>query len=439
MGADTGAIFQNGSEETGRYLIFFHPDSLAETAKSVKNLAGLNMIEDHREASFITASGGWSEKDTAVIPAIGVAICSASPDQMNKLNYGVGNPIRFIRKEFIFSIATLIDPIKVSEDYLRGYRDGTNHLIGNLLSNIQGGQDDIDMIAMADSFRDTDLATWGLQATGIMQTTLTGQNVKVAILDTGIDFNHPDFRGRIITSKCFIDGINDAHDDNGHGTHCAGTLCGPKTPSQGRRFGIASSVDLYIGKVMDSTGEGKEGDILKGIGWAIENKCRIISLSLGKAVNAGEVSEDEYEQVGNFALAQNCLIIAAAGNGSERPNSIQPVTMPANATKILAVGAVDRRMGIYVRSNGGVNPNGGGVDIAGPGVEIYSSKLAPLEFGNETGTSMATPHVAGIAALLMEQDNTASAEQIWTRLTQTARRLSLPSRDAGAGLVQITT
>jgi subtilisin family serine protease len=195
---------------------------------------------------------------------------------------------------------------------------------------------------------------------------------------------------------------------------------------------------------MKADGKGNEMNILHGIDWALQNKCRIISLSLGKAVAKGQAADSQYEEIGRIALEKNCLIVAAAGNDSNRNNNdIEPVSIPANSSKILAVGAIDRKMAIYDASNGGINAGGGGVDIAAPGVEVYSSKISSKKspannYGTETGTSMATPHVAGIAALLMQHDPSATAEQIWTRLTQSAKRLTLPSRDVGSGLVNIS-
>lgn len=422
-------------ETSGRYLIFFEPGTIAETAKEVENRVGIKMMQDSEEAAFVTSSAGWNNSDTIVLPTLGVAICQASPGQFNHLKYGSGSIIQDVRQELIFSVAQdARHSITIGEDYLRGYQDGVTDTISRLMG--ASIETDAFSIQAGTSFFDTDEFTWGLQATGISQTQLTGRGVKVAVLDTGLDLTHPDFIARIIQGQSFVTGINTAQDDHGHGTHCAGTLCGPGQPSQGRRYGVAPEVDLFVGKVMKENGKGGEADILHGIEWAILMGCRIISLSLSKAVGRGELPLEKYEQIGRVALQKNCLLIAAAGNNSDRPGDIAPVTIPANSSSIMAVGAVNRKMTLYPNSNGGLNPKGGGIDLVGPGVEVYSSKLGG-RWGPESGTSMATPHVAGIAALMMQADPAATAEQIWTRLTQSARRLSLPSIDVGSGLVQL--
>ena len=129
------------------------------------------------------------------------------------------------------------------------------------------------------------------------------------------------------------------------------------------------------------------------------------------------------------------MIIAAAGNESNRPGLIAAVDRPANCPSILAVAALDNRLQVAFFSNGGINPNGGGVDIATPGVRVLSSVPMPTRTGFKSGTSMATPHVAGIAALWAEARNL-SGGALASALTASARRLTLPSRDVGAGLVQ---
>jgi subtilisin family serine protease len=130
------------------------------------------------------------------------------------------------------------------------------------------------------------------------------------------------------------------------------------------------------------------------------------------------------------------LIVAAAGNESQRPTYIAPVGHPANCPSILAVAAIDARFLVAFFSCAGINPQGGQVDIAGPGVQIRSSWPRPRLYNTISGTSMATPHVAGIAALYAEASRNARGRALWAALIQNARRLALPSRDVGAGLVQ---
>lgn len=431
------ASTEPGGEETGRYLIFFHPEALAETASLAKNAAGIEMHATSEEAEFATSSEGWREGGTVVVPSLGVAVSETPPEQINRLETGGRSPIRYVRKEYVFRIASddqETNLLGVSADYLLGYQAGVNAMVADLLR--RAPEDTGVGIQDVTSFRDSLIFTWGLQATGVDQSQFTGGGVRVAILDTGFDMQHPDFKDRGVVSQSFIAGVATAQDDNGHGTHCLGTLGGPKVPAEGPRYGIASDAQLFVGKVMKANGKGNEGDILHGIGWAIQNDCRIVSLSLGKAVARGEAPDKMYEEIGGMALDKNCLLIAAAGNDSNRPGFIAPVNMPANSKTVMAVGAIDRRIGLFSLSNGGINPDGGGIDLVGPGVEVRSSKRLPILYGTDSGTSMATPHVSGIAALMMQADPAATAEQIWTRLTQTAKRLDLLNTDVGNGLVQ---
>jgi subtilisin len=167
------------------------------------------------------------------------------------------------------------------------------------------------------------------------------------------------------------------------------------------------------------------------------NGCRIVSMSLGAAVQPGQPFSQIFEQVARRALARNTLIVAAAGNDSDRRNGvIRPVSHPANCPSILAVAAVDVNLAVAPFSNRGINPMGGQVDIAGPGVNVYSTWPMPTRYRRLSGTSMATPHVAGIAALFVEASPRATAGDIWRQLGQAAHRLPLPSADVGAGLVQ---
>ena len=159
-------------------------------------------------------------------------------------------------------------------------------------------------------------------------------------------------------------------------------------------------------------------------------------MSLGSPTKVGDTYSQIYETVAQRALRRGTLIIAAAGNESDRASdSINPVGRPANSPSIMAVAALDSQLGIANFSNRGLNPEGGQVDIAAPGVEVYSSWPMPTQYRTISGTSMATPHVAGIAALHAEATGL-KGQELWNHLTQTGRRLSLPSEDVGAGIVQ---
>lgn len=277
--------------------------------------------------------------------------------------------------------------------------------------------------------------TWGLQATGVPASAFTGKGVKVAVLDTGFDLKHPDFPSRSVTAVSFVSGYK-AQDGHGHGTHCIGTACGPQSPYHPPRYGVACGSAILAGKVLDDNGGGADGGILAGINWAITQGARVVSMSLGAEVTVDDPYSEVFEAVGQRALAAGTLIVAAAGNESDRRvGAFAPVGHPANCPSILSVGALDSKMQLGYFSNRGLVPKGGQVDIAGPGVNVLSAFPMPERSARLSGTSMATPHVAGLAALWAEAHPNATATEIWTLLTQHARRLPLLATDVGAGLV----
>lgn len=286
-----------------------------------------------------------------------------------------------------------------------------------------------------DSFTDTGQFTWGLQAVGADLSSYTGKGINLAVLDTGFDANHPDFAGRNVTTKSLVDG-EDAADSHGHGTHCIGTSCGPRTPEQGPGYGVANEANIFAGKVLGADGSGSDSNILAGINWALENKCQVISMSLGADV---KTVHPPYVTAGRRALELGSLIVAAAGNNAQR-SAGNPgfVGAPANSPYIMAVAAVDSKLAVADFSAQAISTEGGEVDIAGPGVDVYSSWPGSRRYNTISGTSMATPHVAGLAALLAESTGL-RAQELWDKLVQETRSLSLPATDVGAGLAQAPT
>jgi len=314
-----------------------------------------------------------------------------------------------------------------AREYVKGYRDGVNELAERLL---RGDTDRGMQVARRLDERTT---TWGLEVTNVAASTLTGVGIKIAVLDTGFDHTHQDFAGRLVTKKLFA--TNSVPDDvHGHGTHCIGTACGPQRPTTGPRYGIAYEAEIYAGKVLGDDGFGTDRSIIAGMDWALEEGCHIISMSLGAETMIGDQPGDDYEQIGQVCLDAGTIVVAAAGNESARPGRINPVGSPANASTILAVAAVDLQRRVAEFSCGAMNSSQE-VDIAGPGVDILST-LPGNKYDRWDGTSMATPHVAGIAALIAESDAKYRGWALWARLLQTAERLKSPARDVGSGLVQ---
>lgn len=285
------------------------------------------------------------------------------------------------------------------------------------------------------ALKDTAAATWGIQAIDVMNNNATGKGVKLAVLDTGFDFTHPDFTGRTLHRRSFVE-TRQANDKEGHGSHCAGIAGGGRKNQDGARYGVAYGARLYIGKILDDAGEGTDGQALAGIEWALEKGVQVISMSFGAPVEEGQAYSAVFEQVARIAMANQCLLIAATGNESDHSEGdISPVNHPANCPSVMAVGALTPTLEVADYSCAGTGGPGGQVDIAAPGDQILSIKPGG-GYRRESGTSMATAYVAGVATLLWEQYPQASAGDIWAKLLQQARRLALPASEVGGGLVR---
>jgi subtilisin len=419
-------------QPTGRQLIFFKPQSDLATVKQLfqKNV-GIEAVDSLRFGGNVEAIGSALTQGQAVyIDRFKVAAVEPTRVGANLAALQAEDNVVQIRSEFYMfaigelqqrSAAWVQEGLKILAEGVTGGLDSARALATDI--GLSGAP-----------FADTNEFTWGLAAVGAHRSTFSGHGIRVAVLDTGLDLSHPDFARRVIETKSFV--ASETIDDmQGHGTHTAGTIAGPKVSHSGRRYGVAPSVEFYVGKVLNNKGSGREADILEGINWAIENKCVAISMSLGRAVAAGERPDPLYEEVGAAALREGSLIIAAAGNESSRDfGYIAPVGAPANSASIMAVAAVDPTLKVAVFSNGGINPDGGEVNVCAPGVSVYSSFPRPQLSRVLQGTSMACPHVAGIAALWAESDPTLRGEKLWKALERSARDLG-SNRDYGRGLV----
>lgn len=304
--------------------------------------------------------------------------------------------------------------------------------------------------------------TWGVEAVGALTSPMTGAGVIVAVLDTGIEAAHPAFAGIDVVERDFTgSGPGDTH---GHGTHCAGTIAGRDV--DGTRFGVAQGVSrLLAGKVLGSGGGGTD-TIASAIQWAVEEGAHIISMSLGidfpgfvkRLVDSGWATEPATSRAlaayrdnlrllealasfvrARFQFGRSAILVAAAGNESERA-AAEPYTIdvapPAASLGFISVAALARAGESFE-----VAPfSNTGAEVSGPGVGVVSAALGG-GLRALSGTSMATPHVAGVAALwaelLLEETGGVDPDLLSDRLVGNARRVSnLSFSDTGAGLIQ---
>lgn len=280
--------------------------------------------------------------------------------------------------------------------------------------------------------------SWCLDLVGIPATyrRATGRGIRVAVLDTGIDLGHPDFRGRVeegTTAVSFVAGAR-VQDGHGHGTHCAGIIAGPAIPAGRRRYGVAPDVELLVARVLTDAGAGQDDGILEAMDWAVDQGARVISLSMGSVRGTVGSFSPLYERVARDFLQchPGTLVLGAAGNTSSRPRAVMPLESPAACPSILAVAAVDRALHVASFNCGGMDQ--APINLVGPGVDVYSSWTGG-GYALSDGTSMAAPHVAGVAALYLELEPSLTAEQLWQRLESHALPLGR-QEDCGAGLVQ---
>lgn len=250
--------------------------------------------------------------------------------------------------------------------------------------------------------------------------TSTADTVKVAIIDTGIDLDHPDLAANVKGGVNTIYSWRTADDDNGHGSHVAGIVAAVNN-SIGV-VGVGHQIDLYAIKVLNSQGSGYVSDIIEGIQWSINNGIHVINMSLG-------TSSDIQSFHDAVAAAKNAgiTVVAAAGNSGPGDNT---VLYPAKYSEVIAVSATNSSDGQPSWSSRGPQ-----VDLAAPGASIYSTYKGG-SYATLSGTSMAAPHVAGAAALVLATHPGFSPDQVQSKLQSTADLLlGFSSNQQGSGLV----
>jgi hypothetical protein len=403
------AALERGGEAltTGRFLVT-HRQGMAE--EGAKALADRSMrVADARDfddqAVRLEEVG---DADALTFPEIGVTLVTGEALEARGMSAFEAQaeeaPFEAIEPEY-FAFAE-------NAEYLRGFLSAANTIARDLKAPGAPAEEE-------DLAPEVVGATWGLVRCRVPPSLRSGLGIKVAVLDTGFDLGHPDFAGRAVIGQSFVgQPVQDLH---GHGTHCIGTATGPRAPvGSTPRYGIAHACRIFVGKVLSNSGSGSTASVLAGMNWAIANRCEVISMSLGSQSPV----QAAYTAAGQAALNAGCLIIAAAGNAGSQTGA------PANSPTILSVASLDPTLIPSSFSNFGK------IEIAAPGRDVFSAWPRPTRYRTISGTSMATPHVAGCAALWAQTNPSLRARALWERLRATARPLPQPGSRVGAGLVQ---
>lgn len=254
----------------------------------------------------------------------------------------------------------------------------------------------------------------------------TGKGVKVAVIDTGYDQNHPDLKNAVVASKDFTgDGVQDGY---GHGTHVASIVAGSGAASGGKYKGVAPDAQLLIGKALDNSGSGQDSTIIEAMQWASDAGAKVINLSLGSD-GASDGTDPLSEAVDTLSREKNVLVVAAAGN----EGTDLSIGSPGAADAALTVGSVTKQDALSDFSSRGPRIGDYAVkpDITAPGTGIVAARAKGTEAGDTdpvddfyarlSGTSMATPHVAGAAAILAQEHPQWTEAQLKAVLTSSAK------------------
>jgi len=266
---------------------------------------------------------------------------------------------------------------------------------------------------------------------------VTGRDVTVAIIDTGMDYNHPDLKDNFVDGYDFVNNDNDPMDDNGHGTHCAGIIAGTGVASDFRFVGVAPNAELYVYKVMDNEGNGYTSWFIEGMEKAVDpngdgnfsDHVDVISISAG---DSSGYPDDAISIAANNAVDFGVVVVAAAGNDGP---SYGTISSPGCAKRVICVGATDKNDEVASFSSRGsyyaevIKP-----DVVAPGTDIVSA-WPGRSYRSLRGTSMACPHVTGVVALTLQMHPDWTPDEIKTALRGTAVDLGYNLTTQGYGQI----
>lgn len=285
-----------------------------------------------------------------------------------------------------------------------------------------------------------DTATGIIGAPQVWDTGLTGKGVKVALIDTGIDANHPDLQDKVVEWKDFINGEDAPYDDYGHGTHCAGIIGGTGAASDGKYKGVAPDVEFIGIKVLSKDGSGGLNAILKGVDYAANSDAQVISMSLGSDQHS-QAMDDAVSK----AVKKGKIVVVAAGNSGPKTKT---VGCPSDCPNVITVGATDKSDQVASFSSRGPTKDGRmKPEICAPGKDIISTRADGVHpekaidnyYISMSGTSMACPMVSGTVALMVQKDPGLTAKKAKDTLEQTAKHIGsrTPNNDYGYGRISV--
>ncbi len=258
-----------------------------------------------------------------------------------------------------------------------------------------------------------------------------GDGITVAVIDTGVDLDHPDLQANLVAGQTFVAGTTTPDDDQGHGSHVAGAVAAMMNDIG--VIGVAPQAQIMPIKVLDQDGSGYVSDVAAGIRWAADNGAQVINLSLG-GPSATSIEQDAI----NYATNKGVLVIAAAGNCGDPSTwqfnnctSLDSIGYPAAFANAMAVASTN-----VLNQQSSFSTQGSYVEIAAPGSAIYST-VPGGSYGTKSGTSQATPHVAGLAAAIWSMNPSLSNVQIRAILNSTAVDLGSAGKDIQFGYGRI--
>lgn len=262
---------------------------------------------------------------------------------------------------------------------------------------------------------------------------LLGSGIRVAVCDTGIDYNHPELSGAYRGGYDFVNNDADPMDDQYHGTHVAGTIAAARNGTG--VVGVAPEVDLYGCKVLSSTGSGSWSYIIGALDWCVANQIQVANFSLGSSSDPGTTVRDAFARAADAGI----VLVASAGNSGTADTTQNNVGYPARFPNVIAVASTTSS-----DARSGFSSTGPDVDIAAPGSSVYST-YPGNSYATLSGTSMAAPHVAGSAALILaagitdSNNNGVLHDEVLAVMQSTSIDLGTAGPDVvyGAGLIQV--